>query len=125
MTMALFASAFTDVSFIAPDMSLSIWKVLLHLNESSHLLSRGRDCRILSTSCLQLISAPWFLASVLYLVTLIISPTHRAVLGLYTDVIMLRGPGEQEGTGTLVDLVRHLHTEGGRCSLRKTRELSH
>lgn len=47
------------------------------------------------------------------------------VLGLYTDVIMLRGPGEQEGTDTLVDLVRHLHTEGGRYILRKTRELSH
>lgn len=47
------------------------------------------------------------------------------VLGLYTDVIMLRGPGEQEETGTLVDLVRHLYTEGGRYILRKTRELSY
>lgn len=47
------------------------------------------------------------------------------VLVLYTDVIVLREPDKQERAGTLADLVRQFHAEGGSYIPRKIRELPH
>lgn len=48
-----------------------------------------------------------------------------AVLVLYTDVLVLRGPDKAGKSRTLADLVRHSHTEGGSSNPRKIRELPH